>query len=84
MYFFVWRMFIKLFCFGLRIGENSFFDEVEVWQKFKVLGSGDVIFIKLIGGQEGMVVIFFLNLECKNVLIGYMMVRFVEVVDELE
>lgn len=79
------RTFAKLFCSGSRnIGENSFFDEAEVRQKFKVLGSGDVTLIKLTGEQEGTAVISLLNPERKNALTGYMMVRLAEAVDELE
>lgn len=89
MYFYFLRIrvvrnnFIRLFCFVLRIGDN-FFDEIEVWEKFRVFGIGDVILFKLIGNNKGVVVIFFINFIRKNVFIGYMMVRFVEVVDEFE
>ena len=82
--FSVRRTFAKLFCSGSSIGENSFFDEAEARQKFKVLGSGDVTLTKLTGRQEGTAVISLLNPERKNALTGHMMVRLAEVVDELE
>ena len=77
------RIFVRLFCSASRIGESGFFDEAEVRQKFKVLGSGDVTLTKLTGGQEGVAVISLLNPERKNALTGYMMVRLAEAVDEL-
>ena len=82
--FSVRRTFAKLVCSGSRIGENSVFDEAEVRQKFKVLGSGDVTLTKLKGEREGTAVISLLNPERKNALTGFMMVRLAEAVDELE
>lgn len=82
--FTVRRTFAKLFCSGSRIGEKIFFDEAEVRQKFKVLGSGDVTLTKLTDRQEGTAVISLSNPERKNALTGYMMVGLAEAVDELE
>ena len=82
--FSVWRTFAKQFCSASRISEDSFFDEAEVRQKFKFLGSGDLTLTKLTGGQEGTAVISLVNPERKNALTGYMMVRLAEAVDELE
>ena len=64
-HFSVRRTFAKLFCSDSIIGENTSFDEAEVRQKFKVLGSGDVTLTKLTGGQEGTAVISLLNPERK-------------------
>ena len=60
------------------------FDEVQVRDKFKVLGSGDVTVTKLRGNQQGIAVITLVNPERKNALTGYMMVKLAEAVDELE
>lgn len=60
------------------------FDEVQVRNKFKVLGSGDVTVTKLRGNQQGIAVITLVNPERKNALTGYMMVKLAEAVDELE
>lgn len=75
--------FIRLLCSAPRIGDN-FFDETEVREKFRVLGTGDVTLSKLTGNNKGVAVISLTNPTRKNALTGYMMVRLAEVVDELE
>ena len=60
------------------------FDEVEVREKFKTLGEGDVKLIKMTGNQEGIGVLSLCNPARKNALTGFMMVRLAECVDELE
>ena len=60
------------------------FDETEVREKFRVLGTGDVTLSKLTGNNKGVAVISLTNPTRKNALTGYMMVRLAEVVDELE
>lgn len=75
--------FVRLLCSAPRIGDN-FFDETEVREKFRVLGTGDVTLSKLTGNNKGVAVISLTNPTRKNALTGYMMVRLAEVVDELE
>ena len=75
--------FIRLLCSAPRIGDN-FFDETEVREKFRVLGTGDVTLSKLTGNNKGVAVISLTNPTRKNALTGYMMVKLAEVVDELE
>lgn len=77
------KTFARLLCSSPRIGDK-FFDETEVREKFRVLGTGDVILSKLTGNQKGVAVISLINPARKNALTGYMMVKLAEVVDELE
>lgn len=77
------KTFSRLFCSSPRIGDN-FYDETEVREKFRLLGTGDVTLSKLTGNHKGVAVISLINPARKNALTGFMMVKLAEVVDELE
>lgn len=77
------RTFFKLLPFA-SFSRQTCFDEVEVREKFKILGEGDVELTKMTGIQERIGVLSLCNPARKNALTGFMMVRLAECVDELE